>query len=212
MKRADEGDYLWTSVLLHWSSADPLIHLPLHLPTFLSEHWAQQAPAFPLHSVPFKKPLVAPFIPALGIPGNLCNQSSIWGLLNLNLVYRVVWSFRVLFVFWRGMMYYVTLYSPFKFCRTEFSLYHPLHGRHFLAHHLGDCVRLLETLQKVPALLSLSIVLDRSKASHNKSHCSCKKGLCTWNVRRSKFHRSDGKQRQKQLIILKRTVFYTFRL
>ncbi len=61
------------------------------------------------------------------------------------------------------------------FCRSEFSLYHHLHGRHFLTHHLGDCVCLLETLQKVPVLLSLSTLFDRSKASHDKS-----KPLALW--------------------------------
>lgn len=73
-------------------------------------------------------------------------------------------------------MYYVTLYSAFKFCRTEFSIYHPLDGRHFLTHHLGDCLRLLETLQKVPALLSLYpfslISLKQATINLSSLHCS----------------------------------------
>lgn len=106
-------------------------------------------------------------------------------------------------------MYYFTLYSSFKFCRTEFSIYHPLHGRHFLTHHLGDCLRLLETLQKVPALLSLYslslISLKQATINLSSSHCTREKSLCASNVRRPKFHRSDEKQRAKQLIKLERT-------
>jgi len=111
-------------------------------------------------------------------------------------------------------MYYVNLYSPFKFCRTEFSVYHPLHGRHFLTHHLGDCLRLLETLQKVPALLSLYpfslISLKQATINLSSSYCSCKKSLCASNVKRPKFHRSDENKDQSNWLHWKELVLYTF--
>ncbi len=187
------------------SSADPLIHLPLHLHTFLSEHWAQQGPTFLLHSLPFKKAPSSPIHSCTCIPGNLCNQSSIWGLLDLALVYRVVCSFRVLIVFWRGMMYYVTLYSPYIFAGRS-SLYIIIStGGIFLLITLVIVCACWKPSKKYqlfcPYPLSL-IGLKQATINLSSSHCGCKKSLCAWNVRRSKFHRSDEKQRAKQLIQL----------
>lgn len=184
------------TVLLHWSSADPFIHLPLHLHTFLSHiselsrvlhspctvYPLKKAPHCPIHSCTWYswQPVQSVFhlrSPYFGpcLQSSLVFQSTVW-------------------------MYYVTLYSSFKFCRTEFSIYHPLHGRHFLTHHLGDRLRLLETLQKVPALLSLYpfslISLKQATINLSSSHCSCKKSLCASNVRRPKFHRSEKNKDQ----------------
>ncbi len=175
IKRADEGDCSWTSVLLHWSSADPLIHLPLHLHSFLSEYWAQQGPTFSLHSLPFKK---APSCPHSFL--HLYSWQPVQSIFHL----RSPWFGSCLqsSLFLQSADCFLErndeLCHPvfsLNFCRSEFSLYHHLHGRHFLTHHLGDCVRLLEALQKVPALLSLSTLFDRSKASHDKS-----KQLALW--------------------------------
>lgn len=103
----------------------------------------------------------------------------------------------------------------FKFCRTEFSLYHPLHGRHFLTHHPGDCLRLLETLQKVPALLSspFSLIgLKQATINLTSLHCCCRKVFVLEMLGGQSSTDQMKNKEQSNWLNWKEVIFYIFRL